>query len=194
MDFQTGPSPWRFLAEMVCKLANFKNGSRLSIDRFTNSRWYESTASHLLTANTTARPLSKIKPAMWASCSVTPCVASNSNKTTLADSMACKVLTTENFSMASNTLPLRRKPAVSMSSNFCPSRSKGTVMASRVVPGMSKATKRSSPSQVLMRVDLPTLGRPATASLTTLRSGSASASSSGKSSGSRASSTKLRMP
>ena len=104
---------------------------------------------------------------MWASWSVTPCVASSSSSTTLADSMACRVLTTENFSIASNTLPLRRRPAVSISSNFCPSRSKGTEIASRVVPGRSKATRRSSPSQVLIRVDLPTLGRPATASLMT---------------------------
>ena len=77
--------------------------------------------------------------------------------------MACSVLMTENFSIASNTWPLRRRPAVSISSNFWPSRSNGTVMASRVVPGMSKATRRSSPSQVLISVDLPTLGRPATA-------------------------------
>jgi hypothetical protein len=44
-----------------------------------------------------------------------------------------------------------------------PSRSKGTWMASRVVPGWSKATSRSSPSQALISVDLPTFGRPATA-------------------------------
>ena len=33
-------------------------------------------------------------------------------------------------------------------------------MLSRVVPGWSKAMTRSSPSSVLTRVDLPTLGRP----------------------------------
>ena len=77
--------------------------------------------------------------------------------------MACKVLTTENFSIASNTLPLRRSPAVSINSNFWPLRSNGTVIASRVVPGWSNATRRSSPSQVLISVDLPTFGRPATA-------------------------------
>ena len=40
--------------------------------------------------------------------------ASSTNTTTLASSMACKVLITENFSMASNTLPRRRTPAVSI--------------------------------------------------------------------------------
>ena len=44
-----------------------------------------------------------------------------------------------------------------------PSRSNGTRIASRVVPGWSNATRRSSPSQVLISVDLPTFGRPATA-------------------------------
>ena len=53
---------------------------------------------------------------MCASWSVTPCVASSSSSTTLASAIACSVLTTENFSIASNTLPLRRRPAVSISS------------------------------------------------------------------------------
>ena len=43
---------------------------------------------------------------------------------------------------------------------FLPSRSKSISIASRVVPGISKAITRSSPSSVLIRVDLPTLGRP----------------------------------
>ena len=109
--------------------------------------------------------------------------------------MACRVLTTENFSIASKTLPLRRRPAVSISSNFWPARSKGTEIASRVVPGRSKATSRSSPSQVLIRVDLPTLGRPATASLMTVgSSGSPSSSGSGRCKGASAMSTSVRMP
>ena len=75
-------------------------------------------------------------------------------------------------------------------------RFKGTLMASRVVPGMSNATRRSSPNQVLMSVDLPTLGRPATANLIGPRpSAKASSSSgSGRFKGSRAVSTSPRIP
>ena len=51
-----------------------------------------------------------------------------------------------------------------MRSKRRPPRSNGTTIASRVVPGWSNATSRSSPSQALISVDLPTLGRPATAS------------------------------
>ena len=57
---------------------------------------------------------------MCASCSLTPCVASISSSTTLASAIACSVFTTENFSIASNTWPLRRRPAVSISSNRRP--------------------------------------------------------------------------
>ena len=98
--------------------------------------------------------------------------------------MACRVLTTENFSIASNTLPLRRRPAVSISSKRWPLRSNGTAMASRVVPGRSKATSRSSPSQVLIRVDLPTLGgRPRPGGSAPSASASSSARPSGSGSG-----------
>ncbi len=51
---------------------------------------------------------------MWASCSEMSCAASTTSTTTLARSMACSVFTTENFSTDSQTLPLRRMPAVSM--------------------------------------------------------------------------------
>jgi len=82
---------------------------------------------------------------------------------------------------------------VSISSNFLPPRSKGTLIASRVVPGMSNATRRSSPSQVLISVLLPTLGRPATARRIGLSAASASSSSGSGKSASTASS-RLRMP
>ena len=48
---------WEYIAK---QLENFKNGKRVSMERINNSRWYESTASHLFTATTTARPLSKM--------------------------------------------------------------------------------------------------------------------------------------
>ena len=48
-------------------------------------------------------------------------------------------------------------------------------MLSRVVPGWSKASTRSSPSRRLIRVDLPTLGRPTMAIRVPSGSGEASA-------------------
>ena len=111
------------------------------------------------------------------------------------EAIACSVFTTENFSIASKTLPLRRRPAVSISSNFCPARSNGTWIASRVVPGRSNAIRRSSPSQVLISVLLPTLGRPATARrIGALGSGSGGSASSSWGNASSAASTRLRMP
>ena len=44
----------------------------------------------------------------------------------MASAIACSVLTTENFSIASNTLPRRRSPAVSIRSKRWPARSNGT--------------------------------------------------------------------
>jgi hypothetical protein len=81
-----------------------------------------------------------------------------------------------------------------MSEKRWPLRSKGTLIASRVVPGWSKATSRSSPSQVLIRVDLPTFGRPATARrIGAFSSGSAGASSA-KTTCASAASIRLRTP
>ncbi|CKT80468.1 Uncharacterised protein [Mycobacterium tuberculosis] len=36
---QTGPRPWRLMAEMKCNAANFRNGKRVSICRWICSRW-----------------------------------------------------------------------------------------------------------------------------------------------------------
>ena len=78
-----------------------------------------------------------------------------------------------------------------------PLRSKGTSIASRVVPGRSKAITRSSPIKVLIKVDLPTFGRPTTA-IFIGRVPSKIDSSSGTGSGicnrSKASSNKERTP
>ena len=80
-----------------------------------------------------------------------------------ASSMACKLCTTLYFSTASLTRARRRIPAVSISTNASPSRSQGTRMLSRVVPGSSDVIKRFAPISRLISVDLPTLGRPITA-------------------------------
>ena len=64
-------------------------------------------------------------------------------------------------------------PAVSTSSSPRPSTSIGVSIASRVVPAMSETITRSRPRNALTSEDLPTFGRPITASRT--RSSSASA-------------------
>ena len=57
----------------------------------------------------------------------------------------------------------RRKPAVSTRRSSRPPKVQGTAMASRVMPASGPVSMRSSPSRRLTRVDLPTLGRPMTA-------------------------------
>ena len=114
--------------------------------------------------------------------------------TTLASAIACKVFTTENFSIASNTLPRLRKPAVSIITYGLPLRVNGTSIASRVVPGISKAMTRSSPIKVLMKVDLPTFGLPTTAIRIGLSVLSSSSGSSGIPKASNASSIMARTP
>src|SRR5690606_36250356 len=72
----------------------------------------------------------------------------------------------EHFWVACSPRLRRRRPAVSPSVCARPPCSKSTATASRVVPGWSKATSRSSPMSALISVDLPTLGRPTTATRT----------------------------
>ena len=105
---------------MKWNCANARNPILRSRSRLTWSRCSLATASHLLIPTTTARPASSTCPARCASCSVIACSASSRSTTTLASSIACSVLITENFSIASNTLPRRRTPAVSISVYFCP--------------------------------------------------------------------------
>ena len=104
--------------------------------------------------------------------------------------------------MPSSILLLRRIPAVS-TKRIGPSAVSTTVSTeSRVVPGMSWTTARSSPIRRLNSVDLPTLGRPTTATAgTSGRTGSppppaASSASMGwrLSSGNRATTSSSRSP
>ena len=55
---------------------------------------------------------------------------------------------------------LRRRPAVSTSTNVRSPRTSTVSIASRVVPGISETMTRSWPSSLLTRLDLPTFGRP----------------------------------
>ena len=134
---------------------------------------------------TSARPASSTAPSTVASWSVTPSPASSMITATWQCSIACSVLTIENFSTASSTLPRRRRPAVSIRRYLRPSRSRSTAIESRVVPGTSEAIIRSSPRMRFTSVDLPTFGRPTKA--TRMRSGSLSRISVSPSSGSMAS-------
>ena len=149
------------------------------MSRFTCSRRSSLIPSHLFTATTKALPASSAKPAIVASWSAISCCASSTNTATLAASIACMALITENFSTASSTLPRRRTPAVSIMVKGLPSRSKSMWMLSRVVPAISNAITRSSPRMALTKVDLPTLGRPIMANTGCLGA-SASSSASGK--------------
>jgi hypothetical protein len=64
---------------------------------------------------TIARPALIACPSTVESCSVTPSLASSSTIATSDCSSAPSVLIAENFSIASSTLPRRRRPAVSIS-------------------------------------------------------------------------------
>ncbi|MNN33611.1 hypothetical protein D3C81_1473770 [compost metagenome] len=81
--------------------------------------------SHLFRAMTMARPASRAKPSRFRSWSTTPSRASMTKITTLASLIACRVLTTENFSTSSWILPRLRTPAVSIRVYFSSLRSKG---------------------------------------------------------------------
>ena len=78
--------------------------------------------------------------------------------TTWASSIDCSVLTTENFSIVSKTLPLRRKPAVSIRVYFS-RHVRNRHKSRRAVPGLVKRDHRSSPSSAVIIVLLPTFGR-----------------------------------
>ena len=85
-----------------------------------------------------------------------PAVASGSNSSTVGRLDGLDVFTTENFSMASNTLPRLAPSCGVYQFKALTVALKGTVMASWVVPGMSKCHPVAlHQSHVLMRVDLP---------------------------------------
>ena len=136
-----------------------------------------STRSHLFTTMMLAFPASWARPATFVSCSVTPSVASIRIRHTSERSMAIVARRTLYFSMASSTLLLRRRPAVSMKTNLPLSFSNRESMASRVVPAMSETITRSSPRILFTREDFPALGFPITATL--MASSSSSSPSSG---------------
>ena len=75
-----------------------------------------------------------------------------------------RAVITDSDSGASVTFPLRRLPAVSTIRYARPPTVRRQSTESRVVPGTSLTSERSSPISALSSEDLPTLGRPAIAS------------------------------
>ena len=105
---------------------------------------------------------------MLQSCPVASSVASSSSSTASLRRMACSVRVILKKSTTVSIWRLRRRPAVSIrisGTSTAPSRMvTGTSMASRVVPAISLTITRSAPKIWLTREDLPTFGRPTTAS------------------------------
>ena len=99
-------------------------------------------------------------PATFLSCSIIPSSALRTTKTTSERSIALRERSTEYFSQLSYTLPRFLIPAVSITTYSSPLCLKSVSIASRVVPAISDAITRSSPKIVLIKLDLPTLGRP----------------------------------
>ena len=145
------PAPRPSLAAGACWQV-----SRKAARRFSGSR----TRSHLLTAMTRARPSSAIKSAIWRSCFSKGCSASRSSTTISAKRIALSASPTDSSSARPSTRILRRSPAVSNRSKERPFHARCEAMASRVMPASGPVIMRSSPSSALMRVDLPTFGRP----------------------------------
>ena len=122
-----------------------------------------SSASHLLTAIIRPRPRSCATPAILASCSVTPSVASITRITTSALSIAAIVRMILYLSISSLILLLRRSPAVSINTYSVSLWTISVSMASLVVPATSETITRFSPNRRLISEDLPAFGFPTTA-------------------------------
>ena len=74
--------------------------------------------------------------------------------------MLRRAITTLSFSAISFVLPLRRMPAVSMKTNFVPSRSTVSSMESRVVPATGETMARSSPVERVQQGRFARVGSP----------------------------------
>ena len=143
------------------------NRSKLSRRSF-NLACLFSSMSHLLTATTTARPSRSARSAMRRSCCSNGIAASKSTTTTSANLTARSPSLTDNFSSFSCTLAFLRIPAVSKmrigsAAPSDPTQSVRSEIASRVIPASGPVNSRSSPRIWFIRVDLPALGRPTTA-------------------------------
>ena len=137
-----------------------------------------SIASHLLTAIIIPRPLSWAIPAIFASCSVIPSVASITRTTTSALSTAETVRSIEYLSISSFILFFLLRPAVSINTYSLPFHFTAVSTASLVVPATSDTITLFSPRSLFIIDDFPAFGLPTIAILGL--SSSASSSFSGK--------------
>ena len=138
-----------------------------------------STKSHLLTAMIIPFPRSWAIPAILASCSVIPSVASIIKTATSQRSTAVTVRMILYLSNSSLILLFLRSPAVSINTYSCPLRFTVVSIASLVVPATGDTITRSSPRSLLIIEDFPAFGLPITAILG--RSSSSSSSCTGAS-------------
>ena len=152
---------------------------RISLSYSRMVRSFFSMASHLFTTMIMPLPLSCAIPAIFASCSVTPSVASMTMRTTSALSTAVTVRIMLYRSSSSLILFFLRSPAVSMKIYSFPLCTISVSIASRVVPATSETMTRFSPRRRLTIEDLPTFGFP-TMAIRGLSSSSSCALPSGK--------------
>src|SRR5438270_6511927 len=116
--------------------------------------------STLLATNTTGRLLRRSRFATRSSSSVTPTVASTTSRTRSASATARSAWS---LTWLSSPPSAASQPPVSTRRNGRPRQSASTVLRSRVTPGCSSTIASRRPRMRLTSVDLPTLGRPTTA-------------------------------
>ena len=138
-----------------------------------------SIASHLFTATIIPLPRSCAIPAIFASCSVTPSIASITIITMSARSTAATVRIILYLSISSFILFLRRNPAVSINTYSLLLYFIVVSIASLVVPAISETITLFLPTSLFTIDDLPTLGLP-TIAILGLSSSSSPSESSGK--------------
>ena len=157
--------PLPVFADTVTNGAPRSCGSNLSNDslKVRNLACFSGSKSHLFTANTTARPSRSARSEIRRSCCSKGISASSRTTTTSANLTARRPSLTDSFSSFSWTLAFLRMPAVSKIRVGIPPQSKVSEIASRVIPASGPVKRRSSPKILLIRVDLPALGLPITA-------------------------------
>ena len=124
----------------------------------TESAWFG--WSILLATTSTGTPAEYSTLATCSSSEVTPTAASTTNSTASASRTARSAWA---LTLASSSSPLVLQPPVSSSVKRRPCHSASTALRSRVTPGCSSTIASRRPRMRFTSVDLPTLGRPTTA-------------------------------
>ncbi len=149
------------LIESVGMYSNIGSRSRISLTILSKDfSFLSGRMSHLLRIRMRPFPAWRMLWTMRKSCSESPRVASMTRR----DRSERRMLSSERMllkiSTSSSTFAFFRRPAVSVTTNVSPSETNVQSIESRVVPGMSETTTRSSPSRRFSRVDFPAFGRP----------------------------------